>query len=439
MVSGKEMLKRLLYAGGCVLAGCAQSFAQSPPVLEVNTQQFVNEGETLEFLVRVTDPDGDPISVSAGGVPTTATFTDLGDGVFAFSWTPEFVGPLSAAASPFVVTFHATDGGWLKSKAVEIWVGNVNRPPQFVPSAPAAVKARDTLRITISAVDPDADPLTFYCLSEIDGTTILGENPWTCLWATSDADVGQTTLKFVCADDYGAADTVAVLVSVAESAAQSLGITQSAGQGGDMAEVEVCLYTRDSIGGVDLLIGYNPTALSFDGVDRAGGGTENWEYFSVSEIEEGSDKSIHVTGIADMVGGIPVSALPPSDTVLFKMRFILTNRAQFFGQSIPLTFNLASGTDNVLSDQNGVLIPQEQIEYTSGAIAIQEPEGFLIGDINLNGTAFEIGDAVRFANYFIHGLAAALSPVQMANSDCNQDGIMGTVADLVYLIRFLAD
>ena len=59
------------------------------------------------------------------------------------------------------------------------------------------------------------------------------------------------------------------------------------------------------------------------------------------------------------------------------------------------------------------------------------------GDINLNGLANEISDAVVFVNYFVYGLSAFTinEEGQIAATDVNADGIVLSVADLVYLIR----
>jgi hypothetical protein len=59
------------------------------------------------------------------------------------------------------------------------------------------------------------------------------------------------------------------------------------------------------------------------------------------------------------------------------------------------------------------------------------------GDVNANGLAYEIADAVMFTNYFISGIGAFLDHYEasVAASDANADGIPLTVADLVYLIR----
>jgi hypothetical protein len=61
------------------------------------------------------------------------------------------------------------------------------------------------------------------------------------------------------------------------------------------------------------------------------------------------------------------------------------------------------------------------------------------GDINVNGVANEIADAVMFTNYFISGLSAFGNHMEasIAASDVNADGIALSVADLVYLVRVI--
>ncbi len=409
------------------------------PTIQVDASHFVSEGETLEFMVTVSDPNDDPLTVSMAGAPSTATFSDQGGGLHQFTWTPDYIGPFSAAASPLSVTFHATDGELPRNKTVQLWVGNVNRPPEFVTPTVTPTNARDTVRFAIEALDPDLEPLTIICLSEIQDYAILGANPWTFVWGTTNADVGQTTLRFVCQDEYAATDTIDVTITVVEFPAFSLRIADLEEFSGQPVTVDILLRTEDSIGAADLLIKFDPGAMIFAGVERAGCGLESWEFFSAAEVNGIGGTSVHIVGIAEMDNGIPSSPLPPSDTVLFRLQFLLSAQIQYHDQSIPLSFNMAAITDNLLSDPQGTLIPREEIEFVAGSVLIKMPTHFLIGDINLNGLAFEVGDAVRFTNYFIYGQQAALDFTQRANADCNLDGIPATVADLVYLIRKIVE
>jgi hypothetical protein len=78
----------------------------------------------------------------------------------------------------------------------------------------------------------------------------------------------------------------------------------------------------------------------------------------------------------------------------------------------------------------------------NGAICVQTPQDDR-GDINQNGIANEISDAILFSNYFIYGIDATFAPAgqrreaQKLASDINADGVVLTVADLVYLIRII--
>jgi hypothetical protein len=77
--------------------------------------------------------------------------------------------------------------------------------------------------------------------------------------------------------------------------------------------------------------------------------------------------------------------------------------------------------------------------YDGGFDIICDSDIDLRGDLNLNGLANEIADAVVFTNYFIYSLVAFDDHIEgsIAASDVNGDGIVLTVADLVYLIRII--
>jgi len=437
-----------LYARNTALEDSAPFFA--PGVVEINEVNYapaisvgadytVDEGRQVQFIVAVTDPNGDVVTVSMAGAPNSATLTDLGGGNHRFSWTPDYTGVYSAAVSPRSITFHATDGALTQSKTVAIWVANVNRPPVFSLPSVTPVKARETVTLALAAADPDMEPLTISCLTELAGYEVQGTNPWTFVWPTTNADVGVTAIRFVCADEYAAADTLDIEITVMEFAAYSLRIAEVEGYGGQEVSVAVSLRTEESIGAMDLSIVYDPLALALGGINRVGGGLESWEFVDVSEYPVSSGNVLHLVGFADMVGGATTPPLPPSDTVLFSIKFVLANDVQFHNQQVPLHFYMGSSTTNLLSDPLGDLIPRDEVEFVAGSVFIKKPADYLIGDLNLNGIAYEVGDAVRFINYFIYGESMALNTAQRANGDCNGDGLQATVADLVFLIRIITE
>jgi hypothetical protein len=73
-----------------------------PPVLDTIGNQSTNEGQTLEFTVTATDPDGDLLTFSASELPDGASF-DTETGIF--SWTPRY-----DQAGVYEVRFEVSDG-----------------------------------------------------------------------------------------------------------------------------------------------------------------------------------------------------------------------------------------------------------------------------------------------------------------------------------------
>ncbi|MEW5795591.1 MAG: T9SS type A sorting domain-containing protein [Candidatus Zixiibacteriota bacterium] len=107
-----------------------------------------------------------------------------------------------------------------------------------------------------------------------------------------------------------------------------------------------------------------------------------------------------------------------------------------------------TGLDNTMPTLTGAPSPQCDISdkyelvrcanfYNGGIDIICADSIDAPGDININGIAYEIADAVMFTNYFITGLGAFGGHVEgsIAASDVNRDGMALSVADLVYLIR----
>ncbi|MGB2989234.1 MAG: fibronectin type III domain-containing protein [Candidatus Zixiibacteriota bacterium] len=130
-----------------------------PPVLDSIGPKSVMEGDTLEFGIRASDVDLDPIILDTLNVPLNTTFIDSGNGGGSFTFTPDF-----AQADTYYVTFVAEDTvGATDSEVVEIVVQNVNRPPVLIldPSIDSAdVIVGDTCILHLWSTDPDGQSLT---------------------------------------------------------------------------------------------------------------------------------------------------------------------------------------------------------------------------------------------------------------------------------------
>jgi hypothetical protein len=82
--------------------------------------------------------------------------------------------------------------------------------------------------------------------------------------------------------------------------------------------------------------------------------------------------------------------------------------------------------------------PVQFIWFWNGGVDIECKDSIdKRGDINLNGIANEIADAVLFTNFFLYGPGVfdIAYDGQVAATDVNNDGLVLSVGDLVYLIR----
>jgi hypothetical protein len=254
--------------------------------------------------------------------------------------------------------------------------------------------------------------------------------------------------------------------------------------------------------GFDFLIGYDASALAFVGA-IAGPlfdipGMYEWEYFTYRYNWNGNCGNgcptglLRVVGMADQNDGPhhPLDVMVPDGMVLFTLDFLVSSDYNLGGQFVPIYFYWMDCGDNTIavnfrSDpvtdiktamsehvyiyngdpylevtdmfwgfptitgaqwecfQNPLPdkpIPVPFIWFFGGGIDIIPPEEIdERGDVNLNGVANEIADAVVFTNYFIYGYAAFVINFegQKAATEINGDGIALTVADLVYLIRVI--
>ena len=96
-------------------AGCEKN---RPPVLNAIGNQAVTAGETLEFTVTATDPDGATPGLSATNLPGNASFVDHADGTGTFTWDT-----LAEDAGTYAgVVFTASDGKLSDTETITISV-----------------------------------------------------------------------------------------------------------------------------------------------------------------------------------------------------------------------------------------------------------------------------------------------------------------------------
>jgi hypothetical protein len=258
---------------------------------------------------------------------------------------------------------------------------------------------------------------------------------------------------------------------------------------GSITTVKISLSEgKVPIGGFNLLVQYDPSAFTFVSASL-GSAINAWEYFTYrlgpfSNCISGCPSGlVRFVALADANNGAhhpPASQLEP-DGAIVNMTFRVTQNATFEGMVIPLSFYWYDCGDNGVSTSTGdtllvdmsvydpehilwdefdevrypesmrlqgvgvpdecligaKYVPLRCVEFRNGSICIIDADSIdARGDLNLNGVANEIADAVLYTNYFLRGISVFTINVRAA-SDVNNDGRTLTIGDLVYLLRIL--
>ena len=278
--------------------------------------------------------------------------------------------------------------------------------------------------------------------------------------------------------------------------------------------VDVAVYLDSSItyldmGGFDFLIAYDASALTFMGAQQGQMLTDcGWEYFTYRFGADGNcdnggcpSGELRIVAIAETNNGANHPDCRSNDgvsSVLATLSFLVSNNRTLECNYVPIRFHWYECSDNTISSPGGdtLYLASNVYDYSphdgmgdyvditnttsgfptyTGAYYTCEldPEAKFAalrcltfynggvdivcadsidarGDINLDGLAYTISDAVMYINYFIHGLSVFTNVADtnsygyapgyegsVAASDVNADGLVLTVSDMVYLIRVI--
>ncbi|HUV29755.1 MAG TPA: T9SS type A sorting domain-containing protein [Acidobacteriota bacterium] len=284
-------------------------------------------------------------------------------------------------------------------------------------------------------------------------------------------------------------DTICVTVEVDQCVHVQIEKSHNVVQG-QFTDLRIFLNgSGHELGGFNFLVWYDVTALNpalalpGDLLDMCG-----WEYFTYRFGADGNCEScptglLRLVAIAETNNGAyhPGCFLDGMTGTLATIRFLVSNDRTLEGQFAPVSFFWTECGDNAFSSREGDTLwisrnvytfdlnaitdisygfpgyfgapdlcllgqgpdkpkPARCVDFTNGGVDIVPSDSIdMRGDINLNGLAYEIADAVMFTNYFTRGPDAFGTgrrvDAAIAASDVNGDGIPLTVADLVYLIR----
>lgn len=409
------------------------------PEIQPLTDQYILEGDELVVNVATADPDGDNVSLVLTSKPTGAQFVDNGDGTGQFLWSPEYVGPYSADGSPYMISFWVTDGDLSSERSMEVEVINRNRKPVITLPENLTIDAGDPIEFNLSAIDPDFETVSWQVSDLPTGATFDNGNPGTVSWNSTVEDSGQFAIEVVASDPHGYADTGYVSLNVRAATVYSLTLDTVSAYPNESISYDVTLDNQLPISSFNLLINYDPSALALLEVTNLATRSENFEYFSVTPNENGAVGDVRIVGIVNQT---TIATLPADNGTIARFRFLVSADLSFVGMDLPVKFRFLDAftkNDNTMTDDSGVKIEQEQIAYANGVVRVRDYGTIKLGDINLNGLAYEISDVIYFSNYFMDPILYSFDPLQFANSDVNQDNIAATVADLVTLINIVVN
>jgi len=401
-----------------------------PPVFDEMPTQYCREGDTISFTVHATDPEGDGVVYSSLKLPAGAAFNAV---TGRFDWVPLLTGPASSVGSPFAAAFSASDGNSAGHLLVEIEVVNRNRAPMLQAPDSIDIVIGDSVCLLVSAEDPDLEAVEVLVDNLPYGADYQRGNPGYISWKTTLADSGVFDIDIRAIDPYGAEDHRTVRLNVHAAALCELAISEIQVMSGNSGVVDVNLLNRLQVARMTLLIKYDPTAVTFLSASAEGTRVEDWEGYSVTN--DANDGLVWLDAQTNLPGSDNIPPLGEGDGSVARMNFYVSSDLGFAGRMVRVQFDFLdtlSELDNTLLTPDDAVIGWDDIDYTDGSIFIKQIEA-LIGDINLNGMPFEVGDVVYFTNHFIDPVAYPLDGDRWPNSDINQDNRPGTIGDLVLL------
>ncbi len=201
--------------------------ANRPPVLDPIGYKLVNEGDTLEFRVHASDPDGTtPQLYTSQPLPGNAAFVDSGNGAGSFLFAPDYT-----QSGIHEVTFYATDGDLVDYEQVLIQVVEAgNQAPVLDSIGPQSVIEGDSLILTIRATDPEDDSLVLSVDSLPTGASFADSGDGTGLFKFFPAYVQAGIYNIVfSASDGESADSEVVEITVIEAGNQPPAFLDSIG------------------------------------------------------------------------------------------------------------------------------------------------------------------------------------------------------------------
>jgi len=188
----------------------AGPMVNTAPTFTSSPISVIMQGEAYTYTTVSSDPNGDPVTLTAPTLPPWLAFVDNSNGTATISGTPG-----AADAGRHNVVLQASDGGNVAKQAFTITVGT-NDPPAFTSTPVTQADEQLPYLYTAIASDPNGDPLTIVAptlpvwitfTDNGDGTASLTGTPDT-------GDVGSHNVTLEVEDGRGGMDTQTFTIDV---------------------------------------------------------------------------------------------------------------------------------------------------------------------------------------------------------------------------------
>jgi len=251
---------------------------------------------------------------------------------------------------------------------------------------------------------------------------------------------GDYLLTFELRDNSGGTIPIDVPLTVGEI---SMDIAHVSSFPGGNVSVPLALHScAFEMGGMELFVGWDPTALTLTGVTPTGRIDDGHEYFHVNFSDPcqecPDDDAARITWISDINNGVPHAPAYPGDDPIIMLNFAVASDLPW-GMVIPVNFQIPHYSDNTVSDESGYVWFRPAL--SNGSVEVIDPSAYK-GDPNMNGAFYEVGDAVLVARRLISGYivwsenGTGDDGIQEASGDLNNNGTVD-VADLIRFINII--
>ncbi len=191
--------------------GGGGSGSNQAPIWSQIPTQSVAVGQTVQFTVFASDPNGDALTYSSFNLPSGSSFNTA---TKAFYWTPS-----SSQTGTYNVTFRVSDGFNTVDMIVTINVqttgGSGSGAPVWNQIGSLNTAPGQLLQFTVYASDPNGDFLTYSAFNLPSGAS-FNDSTKTFIWYPSQNQVGIYTITFRVSDGINQVDMY-VPISVGQS------------------------------------------------------------------------------------------------------------------------------------------------------------------------------------------------------------------------------